>query len=211
MEQSLQKKDKKRLDEWGEKALEVTQRSGLKSMYATAYLIYAGMLFPFKEFDKIDSLLAKGLSIANKGALQDDESCKMLIIQFYGYIASGSQLQKKMKEAISAFELQGDLATQYGQRGMALTSYRQAYVLSKKNLPYQYDELLQKAFSAGESMQKEEKLNSCFAAIAFDFMQWHKEHEQWDEADKIELDMKEIFGVNWEDQVKNDTAYTVNG
>lgn len=210
MGQSLQKKDQKRLDEWGEKALQVTQRSGLKSMYATAHIIYAGMLFNFKEFEKIDSLLAKGLTITKQGLHQDDVSCKPLLIQFYGYIAASNQLQKKMKEAISAFEQQGDLATEYDLPGMASTPYRQAYVLSKKSMPQRYDELLQKAFTAGKAMQKEEKLHSGFAAIAFDSMQWHKEHQRWDEADEIDRDMKELFGENWEDQVKDpETAYKV--
>lgn len=211
MGEALQKKNQKSLDEWGEKALEVTQRSGLKSMYATAHIVYAGMLFNFKEFDRIDSLLAKGLSIAKRGLHQDDVSCKPLLIQFYGYIAASNQLQKKMKEAISAFEQQGELATQYDLPGMALTPYRQAYVLSKKSIPQRYDELLQKAFSAGNKMQNEEKLNSGFAAIAFDFMQRHKEHQRWDEADEIDMEMKKIFGENWEEQVKDpETAYTVN-
>lgn len=206
MGQSLQKNNQTRLNEWGEKALQVTQRSGFKSMFATAHIVYAGMLFNFKQFDKIDSLLNKGLTIARQGLKTESASCKPLIIQFYGYIASSKQLQKKMPEAINAFEKQGDTATEYNLPGMALTPYRQAYTLSRKNLPHRHDELIQKAFSTGKSMQPEEQLNSCFAAIAFDYMQWFQAKQRWEEAGRIDIELKEIFGTDWKEQAKNPKA-----
>jgi hypothetical protein len=203
MGKSLQKNNQARLHEWGEKALQTTQRSGFKSMYATAHIVYAGMLFNFKQFDKIDSLLSKGLTIARHGLKTENASCKPLIIQFYGYIASSKQLQKKMAEAIDAFEKQGDMATEYELPGMALIPYRLAYTLSKKSLPQRYDGLIQKAFATGKSMQTEEQLNSCFPAIAFDYMQWHQAKQRWEEAKRTDDELKEIFGTDWKEQAKN--------
>jgi hypothetical protein len=203
MGQSLQKNNRKRLDEWGEKALQITQKSVFKSMYATAHIVYAGMLFNFRQFDKIDFLLDKGLTIARQGLKAEAPSCKPLIIQFYGYIASSKQLQKRMKESILAFEKQGDMAVEYGLPGMALTPYRQAYTLSRKHLPERHDASLQKAFSTGKSMQPEEQLNSCYAAIAFDYMQWKKAKQKWEEADRIDMELKEIFGIDWKEQANN--------
>jgi tetratricopeptide (TPR) repeat protein len=206
MGQSLHKNDRKRLDEWGEKALLITQKSGMKSLFSTAHIVYAGMLFNFKQFDKIDALLTRGLSIAKQGLQLEGPSCKPLLIQYYGYIASSKQLQKKMDEAIYAFERQGDVAMEYQLPGMALTPYRQAYTLSKKHLSQRYDELLQKAFSVGSSMVVEEQSNSCFAAIAYDFLQWNEARQQWDEAEKIDLKLKEIFGNDWKVRAKDPQA-----
>ena len=210
MGQALNKDNQKRLEEWGEKGLQITQKSGLKSLFATAHIVYAGMLFNFKQFEKIDALLTKGLSIAKQGLELESASCKPLLIQYYGYIASSKQLQKRGTEAVAAFEKQGDVAMEYGLAGMALTPYRQAYTLSKKHVPHRYDELLGKAYAAGSSMVVEEQTNSCFAAIAFDCMQWNRARQNWEEADKIDSELKEIFGADWKGQAKDpDKAYTM--
>ena len=42
-------------------------------------------------------------------------------------------------------------------------------------------------------------------------MQWLKERQRWDEANKIDTELKELFGNNWEKQAKNPaTAYTAD-
>lgn len=211
MGQALQKNNQHKLHEWGEKGLQVTQRSGLKSLYASAHIVYAGMLFNFKQFDKIDMLLTQGLSIARKGLQLEGAACKPLLIQYYGYIAASKQLQKKITEAIAAFEKQGDVAMEYQLPGMALTPYRQAYTLSKKSLPERYDELIQKAFSLGRSMPTEEQLNSSFAGIAYDFFRWNEGRQKWEEAQRIDNELKEIFGNDWKEQAKNSaTPYSLN-
>lgn len=202
MGQALQKNNQARLHQWGEKALQVTQKSGFKSMYASAHIIYAGMLFNLKQFDKIDALLDKGLAIAGKGLKAEGAACQPLLIQFHGYMAASKQLQKRLPEAIAAFEKQGDTATTYKLPGMAITPYRQAYILSKKHLPQRYDELLQKAFAAGKSMQTEEQLHSCFAAVAYDFLQWKKTKQEWEEADQIDVALQEIYGADWKEEAK---------
>ncbi|MEP7169555.1 MAG: hypothetical protein ABI855_09330 [Bacteroidota bacterium] len=203
MGQSVKNNNQKRLHEWGEKALTVTQRSGMKSMFATAHIVYAGMLFTFKQYEKIDSLLSQGMSIAKQGHKTGDASCKPLLIQYYGYIASSHQLQKKMTEATNAFEKQGDIASEFDLPSMALMPYRQAYTLSKKNLPQRYDELIQKAFSKGQALSNEEKLSSGFAGIAFDFVEWLKDHQRQNEAEKIDEELKKILGNDWKEKAKN--------
>ena len=203
MGQSLQNNNQTRLQEWGEKALQVTQRSGLKSMYASAHIVYAGTLFNFKQFDKIDTLLIKGLNIAKQGLKLNDDSCKPLLIQFYGYIAASSQLQKRITEAINAYEQQGDIATEYKLPGMALTPYRQAYTLSKRHLPHRYGELIKKAFFVGMSLQKDEQSNSIFAGIAFDFIQWQQANQRWEEAKLTDEELKTLLGTDWKEQAKN--------
>ena len=211
MGKSLQKNNLERLQEWGEKGLLVTQVSGLKSLYASAHIVYAGMLFNFKQFDKIDLLLTKGLVIAKQGLKLNDMSCKPLLIQFYGFIAASKQLQKQMTEAINMYEKQGDLATEYQLPAMALSPYQQAYTLSKKNMPDRYGELLQKAFSAGKSLEKEEQQYSNFAGIAHDLWEWLEGRQRWEEAQQVDDKLREIFGADWKTKAENPGApYTID-
>ncbi len=211
MGKALQKNNQPKLDEWGEKALLVTQQSGIKSMFASAHVVYAGMLFSFKKFEKIDLLLIKGLTIAQQGLKLNDMSCKPVIIQFHGYIAASNQLQKKMPEAISAYEKQGDLAIAYQLPVLALMPYQQAYTLSRKKLPHLYDELLKKAYAAGISLSKEELVYSGFAGIGLDFYMWLINHQEHSKADETDKKLTEIYGADWKEQAKQTGAkYSVN-
>lgn len=133
MGNAVQHNDLDKLNKWGQRALEVTQKSGVKSAFSSAHIIYAGMLFNFKKFIEIDTLLHKGLNIAKKGLELNDQACKPLIIQYYGYIAASLQLQNKLKEAIIAYAKQGDIAVEHNVNMMALMPYQQAYTLAKKH------------------------------------------------------------------------------
>lgn len=211
MGNGVQKNDQPRVDAWGQKALLATQQSGLKSMFASAHLIYAGMLFTFKKFDKIDNLLVKGLHIAQQGLKLNDASCKPLIIQFYGYMAASKQLQKNNTDAIAMYEKQGDTAVGYQLPAMALTPYQQAYLLSGKKMPHLYDGLLKKAYSTGIVLQKEELTSSSFCSIGSDFYTWQKDHQQHSEAAETDKKLKEIFGENWKEKATpNGTQQILN-
>ena len=207
MGRALQLNNQARLHHWGEKALKVTQQSGLKSMYASAHLVYAGMLFSLKQFEKIDGLLENGLTIAKKGLAAEAAACKPLLIQFYGYTAASKQLQKKIKEAITAFETQGNLAIAYQLPAMALMPLRQAYMLSRKEIPQRYEELLQHAFATGRALQKEEQANSCFPSIALDFMQLNQHLQQWEVVKQTDDECQAIFGTDWKEKAKNPNAF----
>ena len=211
MGKAVQKNNQPAVDVWGEKALLATQQSGLKSMFASAHLVYAGMLFTFKKFDKIDGLLLKGLHITQQGIKLNDSACKPLIIQFYGYIAASKQLQKNMTEAIKMFEKQGDTAVAHQLPAMALTPYQQAYTLSGKKMQHLYDDLLKKAYSTGLSLKKEELANSSFNSIALDYYTWQKDRQQHSEAAETDNKLKEIFGADWKEKARQTLAQYESG
>ena len=211
MGKGVQKNDQPRVDAWGEKALLATQQSGSKTMFSSAHLIYAGMLFTFKKFDKIDNLLVKGLHIAQQGLKLNDVSCKPLIIQFYGYMAASKQLQKNITEAVKMYEKQGDTAVSYQLQAMALTPYQQAYTLSGKKIQHLYDELLKKAYNTGITLQKEELTSSSFSSIGLDFYNWQQSHQLHDEAAETDKKLTDIFGKNWKDNARQSEAdYILN-
>ena len=201
MGKCVQNKDRGGLDKWGEKALQVTQRSNSKSMYASAHIIYAGMLFNFKAFEQLDTLLSNGLTIVNQGLKSEPEACIALIIQYYGFLAASKQHQKRLKEAIPLYEKQGDTAVTYQMAGMSLTPYQQAYTLSKKYLPERYEELLKKAYNVGKQMHKDEQKNSSFPSIALDYLEFlesRKHHEATVTSDEL----NSLFGAGWKTQAK---------
>lgn len=206
MGKGVQKNDQAKVEHWGEKALLATQQSGLKSMFASAHLVFAGMLFNFKKFDQVDALLHKGLRIAEQGLKLNDAPCKPLIIQFYGYIAASKQLQKNVNEAIKTYEKQGDTAVEYQLPVMALTPYQQAYTLSRKKMPMLHDDLLKKTFATGITLSKEELVNSNFATIGLDFYVWQQNHQKHNEAEETDNKLTEIFGKDWKVQAKKTMA-----
>ncbi|MDQ2752061.1 MAG: hypothetical protein M3R72_03465 [Bacteroidota bacterium] len=203
MGNAVQKKDASLLQHWGEKALQVTQCSGLKSLYASAHIVYAGMLFNFKQFEKIDSLLNKGLIIARQGVQTEKASCHPLIVQFYGYMAASKQHQKKLAESVIFLENQGDAAVEYGLAIMALAPYHQAYAISKKVIPERYNDLIQKAYAAGCLLQIEEQLNSSFPAIALEYMQWQLAKHKMEEAIQTDAALNHSLGNGWKELAKS--------
>lgn len=203
MGKAVQHNNLAKLDEWGQKAVNITQRTGQKSLFATAHIVYAGMLFNFKQFEKVDALLAKGLHLATQGLKTEGAACRPLVIQFHGYMAASRQMQKKIPEAVAGYEKQGDAAMEYKLPGMSLNAYRQAYTLGKKGTPERYGELLEKALAAGKAMPVEEQQNSHFAVVALDVMQWHEIKQRWEEVKRIDQELTELLGPDWKQTAKN--------
>ena len=209
MGNAVQHNDLDKLNKWGQRALEVTQKSGVKSAFSSAHIIYAGMLFNFKKFIEIDTLLHKGLNIAKKGLELNDQACKPLIIQYYGYIAASLQLQNKLKEAIIAYAKQGDIAVEHNVNMMALMPYQQAYTLAKKHLPEQFPLLLQRAFETGTELSKEEQQSSNLQGIAYDYMQLLEEGNQIKKTSDVNTMMAEIFGIDWKESGETMSAFNL--
>lgn len=203
MGKAVQENNPARLNAWGEKALQLTQRTGQKSLFATAHIVYAGMLFNFKQFEKVDALLSKGLRLATMGLSKEGDACRPLVIQFHGYMAASSQLQKKMAAAVAGFDRQGDTAMEYALPGMAINAYRQAYTLAKKQVPERYGELLQKALQAGRAMPAAERPSSQLAVVAWEALQWHELKQRREEAKSIDQEFSSLLGPDWKEQAKN--------
>ena len=202
MSKSTQKKDVNRLKIWGEKGLEATQRSGLKSMFASAHLAYAGMLFNFKEFDLIDQLLQKGTTLAKQGLDAGDDLCKPILIQSYGFQASSKQLQKKKEDAVTLFCQQADTALEHGFPQQPLMAWWMAYNVIKKKDKDQYKEIVSKAYGYGSEQEKELLKSSCMPFIAADFYNINEDDRAQEKCREIDAFMIELEGENWRDDLE---------
>lgn len=199
-----------RLEKWGAKALEISQRSGKKGFFATAHLIYAGMLFSFKKYEEILHLLETGSRLAQLGLNEGDETCKVTIIQCYAYKAACKQQSGKEQEAADLFVRQGELAIQYGFGIQALTPWWQAYNLYQKKDEKIYTALLEQAYLHATSFTAEELMHSCVGYIAFDYHEYLGNLKQLERCKEIDAFMKNIEGENWKEKVekyKNDTKH----
>jgi hypothetical protein len=202
MGKGVQSKNKHHVHIWGQKALDATQKSGSASMYATAHILYAGMLFNFRQYEKIDLLLEDGLPIAEKGLQTEEAASRPLVVQYYGFKAASKQLQGRYRDALFAYEQQASKAVEFHLTGLALTPLRQAYDLSKKHQPERYDELITKAFAVGKSLEKEEQLNSSFPVIALDYLQWLEMKRMTEKTLSTELEMIQLLGPDWKELAK---------
>jgi hypothetical protein len=199
-----------RLEKWGTKALEIGQRSGKKGFFASAHIIYAGMLFSFKTYEQIGYLLEGGLRLAQLGLEEGDETCKVLIMQFYAYQAACKQHEGKDAEAADLFVRQGELAIQFGFGVQALTPWWQAYNLYHKKNEKSYTALLEQTYTHGTTCSTEELANSCIGYIAFDYHDYLSNLKQTEKCKVIDAFMKNIEGENWKEKVekyKNDTKH----
>jgi hypothetical protein len=190
------------LNLWGEKGLEVTQRSGIKSLYITAHIVYAGMLFSFKEFELIDDLLFKATALSKQGLKSEDESCKPLLIQSYGFQASSKQLQKKKQDAANLFCKQADTALELGFAQQPLTAWWMAYTAIKKTNKEQYKELVTKAYDYGNNQEVETLRSTCMTFIAADYYNILDKESQYEDCQKIDEFMIEVEGEKWREQVE---------
>ncbi|MHA7059412.1 hypothetical protein ACWGOQ_0019450 [Aquimarina sp. M1] len=202
MSKSVTKKNLPRLHNWGEKGLMITQKSGSKSAFATAHVIYAGMLFSFREYQTIEELLQKGLAIAKQGLLGGEDTCKPVIIQNYGYLASCKQLQKEKDLAADFFCKQADISIEYGFGPQALTAWWLGYNVIKKRDKKRYTTIVSKAYSYGISLPTEMIKSTCMAYIAADFYNISEKNRNTEECESVNRFMTETEGEGWREKVE---------
>lgn len=194
---------------WGKKALEIAKRTANKSFFASAYLIYAGMLFQKNLFGEVDTLLEKGLALAEKGWLEEEDiTCQPVILQLVGYQAASLQHQGKVMEAAKRFSQQGEKAKEFKMGIQALMAWYQAYNLYQQHDASKYAELLAKAYQQGAQLLPEELKTSCMPYVGYDYHQYLQNLRQFDKCKEIETFMVGLEGKDWKEvveQYKKDT------
>jgi len=202
MSKSVTKKNLSRLHEWGKKGLMITQKSGSKSAFATAHVIYAGMLFNFKEYQAIDELLQKGLAIAKQGLSLGEDTSKPIIIQCYGYQASCKQLQKEKNLAADLFCKQADTAIEFDFGPQALTAWWLGYNVIKKKDKKRYIDLVTQAYQYGITLAPELIKSTCMAYIAADYYNIAEKNRDTNECASIDTFMVAIEEEGWRSTVE---------
>ncbi|WP_149274986.1 hypothetical protein [Pareuzebyella sediminis] len=191
------------LNKWGEKGIEIMQKTGDVGMFSNSHIVYAGMLFNFKEYDAIDELLSKGLLLAKKGLKAKNVICKTLIIQYYAFQASSKQLQKKFEEATDLFCMQADTAIEIGFPQQSLNAWWMAYNAIKKLDRDRYSKIVRKAYEKGVEQDKETLKSTTMSFIAADYYNILDKRRRREDCQEVDAFMVEVEGEKWREDVES--------
>ena len=199
------KNDKKGVDKWGQKALEITQKTGQKPFWMSAHLVYAGFLFGFKDSTKINQLLDKAIQIG-KPKLKSDQATVGLVLQLYSYKAAYYSIDGKHQKAFDWFVKQAELSVEQNQELIAVGAYKNAIlVASQNNMKQQLLGILPTAFISGYKLDDTNLKTTEFAFTAKHYLEAPLRIEV-EKVDEIENRMTQLFGKKW----RNITKHTTN-
>ena len=203
MSKAVQNNNLNGAKKWGQRGIEVAQKTGIKNMMSTAHLVFASMLFSFKAFEEIDKLLSLGLSIAKKGLASGDKTCQNLIIQHYGYQASSNQFQKKYDLAYDLFCKQAEGCIELNLPQQAITAWWMASNAIKKRDSEKFKMILEKAFSEAKKYDKEALKLTTIGFIADDYYKVLFDKKQFEQCKEVDLFMTSIEGENWQSLIQD--------
>jgi len=195
-------KDLKGLQKWGERGLQIMRKTGIKSNYATAHIIYASMLLNFKKHDQIDTLTKKALKIAKNGHTLGDNICKSLIVQSYGLLASNKQMQKQLKDAAQLFDIQAQKSIEFGLTAQALTAWWLSYTAIRKKDRATCEVTIQKAYEHGVTLDEDTLKASPMRYIAADYYKIIEQNKDEKLCKSIDEFMTELHDENWRTEVE---------
>jgi hypothetical protein len=196
------KKNKPLLSEWGEKAIETSKKLTDKSLLATAYITYAGMLFSFRDHQLINQLLDTGMRLCKQEIAAGNESIKPLLLQYYTYKGADCQIQKERQEALDWFMKAGDEAVVFGYTVQAISSYYKAWVFADyKNWNTEKLKACEKALQLTDRLTTEEIQSSEYPFMAYDFLQ-QKQSDESALAKQTEDKMIDAYGPGWQKTVE---------
>ena len=202
MSKATQNKNLTEVEKWGQRGIEVAQKTGLKNMLSTAHLVFASMLFSFKAFEKVDDLLAQGLSMAKKGLAAGDETCQNLVIQHYGYQASSNQFQKKYDLACNLFCKQAECYLEISLPQQAITAWWMAGNTIKKRDSERFKTIVTMAFTEAKKHDKETLKLTTIGFIADDYYKVLYDKKQLEQCEEVDRFMIPIEGEHWRSSIK---------
>lgn len=203
MGEAANKKNKPLLSEWGEKAIECGKKTGDKSLLATAYITYAGMLFNFKDHELINELLDTGIRLCKQEVAGGNESIKPMLLQYYTYKGADLQIQKERKEALQWFMKAGDEAVAFGFTTQAISAYYKAWVFADyKNWKEEKLQACQQALQLTGRLTDEEVQASEYPFMAYDYVKLKQHGEEDSFIEEVTDKMIRAYGANWQKDVE---------
>ncbi len=186
---------------WGEKMLQVTQRTGNKNFFASAHLIYAGFLMHFKNEKKTTRLLDQGIRIV-KPLAKDNPEATATLIQFYAYHGAYASMRKEYKDAVKWFRLQAQTAKEAGIPQVAIGAYKMAiYTAERKdNLSEEYRQTVNEGYQTGLALDDDALKVTEYAYIAHHYLACYGEEEPSRSNTLVER-MKKLHGEEWREQI----------
>jgi hypothetical protein len=202
MGEAANKKNKTSLGEWGEKAIESGKKTGDKSLLATAYITYAGMLFNFKDHELINELLDTGIRLCKQEIAGGNDSLKPMLLQYYTYKGADCQIQKERKEALQWFMKAGDEAVAFGFTTQAVSAYYKAWVFANyKNWQEEKIHACRQALQLTSRLTNDEIQASEYPFMAYDYVQY-KQRQDDELATTVSAKMAATYGAEWKKTIE---------
>ncbi|WP_205509750.1 hypothetical protein [Longitalea arenae] len=202
MGEAASKKNKAGVFEWGEKAIESGKKTGDTNLLATAYISYAGMLFNFKDHERINALLDTGIRLCKQEIARGNESIKPMLLQYYTYKGADCQIQKERKEALEWFMKAGEEAVAYNFAGQAVSAYYKAWIFADyKSWQEEKLQAARQALQLSSQLTIEEIQASEYPFMAYDYVQ-HKRSTEDELAVTVNNKMTAAYGDDWQKTVE---------
>ena len=201
MSKAVTRNRKDDVHQWGEKMLQVTQRTGDKNFFASAHLVYAGFLMHFKNEQKITELLDQGIRIV-KPLAKDNAAEASTLVQFYAYHGAYASMRKEDKDAVEWFRLQALAAKEAGLPQLAIGAYKMAiYTAERKdNLREEYRQTVNEGYQTGLALDDEALKVTEYAYIAHHYLACYEQEEPARSNTLVER-MKKLYGEEWREQI----------
>jgi hypothetical protein len=186
---------------WGKKAVEIAQKSGQKNFLATAYLLYGGFLMQLKK-DEADTLLDKGIDIAENEYGKGHTEYNGLLLQLYGYKSACQSIHGHKTKAARWALKQARLAVENKMEAYAISICRISAQLAKNAWEdMAYAESLELGYHAGDAMPEETLRTSEIKMLAYHHAKEVEKKGDKEEANAIRKRMEALFGEEWEENI----------
>jgi hypothetical protein len=191
-------KKKDDLHRWGERMLTLTQATGDRTFWASAHLVYAGFLLNFSEFNKINSLLDKGIRIVSS---EEKEESTMLLLQFYTMKGTSYNIQNETQMAIGSFLKQIAVADEKNIPFAGLQGYLYLFMIATPSNLQNYKQHIQKAYLSGMELE-DEMLNSLNYGFIADLYLEHCASENRSLYNPMSKRMEKLYGSDWKNTIR---------
>lgn len=191
-------KKKDDLHRWGERMLTLTQATGDRTFWASAHLVYAGFLLNFSEFNKINSLLDKGIRIVSS---EEKEESTMLLLQFYTMKGTSYTIQKETQMAIGSFLKHIAVAEEKNIPFARLQGYLYLLMIATPSNLLNYKQHIKQAYLCGMLLENDMLKSLNFGFIA-DLYWEHCASENRSLYDEMSERMEKLYGPDWKNTIR---------
>ncbi len=186
--------------------MRITESTNDLPFWVSAHLIYAGFLFGFKDSERLETLLDKGIAISEKSP--EDKNLQGVVLQIYGYKAAYYSFTKQRSLAKEWFVKQAELAQEYQQHLVALTAYKNALiVLQQQRKTGEAEALAAQAYPFCTTIDDAILKTTEFPYIAKHYMDMLRREdntkENFSKREEVHQYLTQLFDENWEVMGKN--------
>lgn len=194
MGKAASKDQRGKLDDLGERLLDIGRASGQPSLWLYTYIVYAGFLFRYKDGQAL-ALLDKGITLCDSH--QSDGSVAAMTVTLYTYKASYLNYIGKHNEGLSWFGKAMDYCLSHNDIIGAMGVCQNIIVASILNSTKESASILLRRVLPHLSMMEAESHKYTESFLVAAFLLFYDKKLTKDERRDIEDRMNIIYGEDW--------------